>query len=107
MDIAGALHVLEDVILQFIHRRKRERDVLILLDIADDFCRLCPLGKVDQIRLLDDSGNTILDEGQVGQIYTWIQALVAFVIIVMKHEYALTKERNAWRISLVQRIPVL
>lgn len=79
VDIASALHVLENIILKFIHGSKREWHILVLLDIANDFGRLCPLGEIDQIRLLDDGWYTVLDEGQIGQIYTWMPLLVTFL----------------------------
>jgi hypothetical protein len=44
---------------------------LVLLDVADHFGRLCPLGEVDQVGSFDERGYAILDEREIGEVYTF------------------------------------
>lgn len=62
MHVASRLHVSQDVVLQLWNRLQRIRDVLVLLNISDDFGRLRTLSEVDQIGLLNDRRDTIFDE---------------------------------------------
>lgn len=68
VNIASRLHIGKDVILQLGHGLKWVRYVLVLLNVADHFCRLCSLGKVDQVRLLDQRRDAIFDKGQISQV---------------------------------------
>lgn len=67
--VAGSLHVAQDVVLQLRHRLQRVGDVLVLLDVADHLGRLCTLGKVDEVGLLDNRRDAVLDEGKIRQVY--------------------------------------
>lgn len=66
MHISRSLHVAKDVVLQLGHRLQGVSHILVLLDVTNHLCRLCPLGEVDQVSLLDDGGYAILNEGKVG-----------------------------------------
>ena len=68
--VARRLHVREDVILQLRHRLQRVRYVLVLLDVADHLGSLRTLGEVDKVGLLDQRGDTILDERQIREVHT-------------------------------------
>jgi hypothetical protein len=68
MHIACRLHVGEDILLQLRYGLQGVRHVLILLDVTNDFSRLCPLGKVDQICAFDQRGYAVFDKGQVCKI---------------------------------------
>lgn len=68
MDITRRLHIAENVILQVADGLQRIRHILVLLDIPNDFGRFGTLGKVDQIRFLDDRRNAVLDECQVSKV---------------------------------------
>lgn len=70
VDISSSLHVGQDVVLKIRDRVQRVWRVLVLLDVSDDLCSLCALGKVDEVGLLDNRGNTVLDESKIGQVYT-------------------------------------
>jgi len=70
VDVTGCLHVAQNVILQIPDRLQRVRHVLVLLHVADDIRSLGPFGEVDQIGLLDHRGDTVFNEGQIGQIDT-------------------------------------
>lgn len=52
--VTGGVHVAQNIVLQFWDRLQRVSNVLVLLYVANDLCRLCPLRKVDQIGLFDD-----------------------------------------------------
>ena len=65
------LHRIEDILLQLRHGLQRVRRVLVLLDVADDLGRLGALGEVDEVRALDDGGDTVFDEGEVGEVDAW------------------------------------
>ena len=104
MHIARRLHVREDVLLQFRHRLQRVRYVLILLDVANDFGRLCALGKVDEIGAFDQRRNTVFDECQVCEINT-LYVLVftsSFLTRTLR-----TKKGNTGWIRPMQSISVL
>ena len=62
------LYCVEDVLLQLRHGLQRVRRVLILLNIADYLGSLGALGEIDEIRALDDGGDAVFDEGEVGEI---------------------------------------
>ena len=69
--ITCRLHVAQDIVLELRDRLQRVTDVLVLLDVANHLGRLGPLGEVDEIGLLDDGGDTVLDEGEIGQVDTY------------------------------------
>jgi len=69
VNIPRGLHVAQNVILQLRDRLQGIPHVLVLLDVPDDFRSLCPLGKVNQVSLLDDRGYAVLDEREIRQIY--------------------------------------
>ena len=69
--IACGLHVRQNVVLQIGHRLQWVRHVLILLNVANHLGRLCALGKVDQIRLLDQGRDTVLDECKISKVNTY------------------------------------
>jgi hypothetical protein len=71
MHVSRCLHIGQDIILKLLYRLQRIRHVLILLDVADDLGRLCALGEIDEGRLLDDGGYTILNEGEIGEVDAW------------------------------------
>lgn len=71
MHIACGLHICQNVVLQIRHRLQWVGHVLILLNVADHLGCLRALGKVDQIRLLDQRGDAVLDERQVSKVDTW------------------------------------
>ena len=66
--VTGRGHVAQDVVLELGHGLKRVGYILVLLDVANHLGRLGPLGKVDEVGLLDDGGNAILDEGEIRQV---------------------------------------
>ena len=70
MHITRRVHVRQYVVLQLRYWLQRVRRILILLNVTDDFRSLCALSKVDEIRLLDQRGNSVLNEGQIGEVYT-------------------------------------
>lgn len=77
MHVTGGLHVLQNVILKLRNRLQGVRHVLVLLDVPDNFRCLGPLRKIDEVGLLDDRRDTIFDERQIGQVNTYIDALVS------------------------------
>lgn len=70
MDISCSLHVAQDVVLQLGHRLQGITHILVLLDVTNHLCCLCPLGKVDQVGLLDDGGYAIFNKCEIGQVHT-------------------------------------
>lgn len=70
MHITRCLHIAQDVLLKFGNGRQRVRDILVLLNVSDDFCGFGPFGKVDQCCLLDNGGYTVLNERKIGKINT-------------------------------------
>ena len=68
--IACGLHIRQNVVLQIGYRLQWVRHVLILLNVADHLGRLCALGKVDQICLLDQRRDTVLDECKISKVNT-------------------------------------
>ncbi len=70
MHVSCGLHITKDVILQLWDRLQRIRDILILLNITNHLGCLRPFGEVNHVGLLDDRWYAILDECQVGQVYT-------------------------------------
>lgn len=73
MYVTGGLEVAEDVILKFRDRLEEVGDVLVLLDVSDDFGGLCSLVEVDQFGWRERR-NAVLNERQICQIDTCIQA---------------------------------
>lgn len=71
MDIARGLHVTQDVILEVADGFEGVGDVLVLLDVPDDFGGLGAFGEIDEVGAADDGGDAVFDEGQVGEIDTW------------------------------------
>ena len=61
--VACGLHVGEDVVLQLGDGLQGIRDVLVLLDVADDFGSFGALGEVDEVGLFDQGGDAVFDEG--------------------------------------------
>lgn len=98
MDISCGAHVVEDILLQLRHRLQAVRDVLILLNISNDFCSLGSFSKVDEVVLFQIGGYTIFNEGEIGEInteegYTWRVGLVQCFSILVEvlgagHEFA-------------------
>lgn len=70
MHVTRRIHVGQYVVLQFRNRLQRIWHVLILLDVADHLCSLRTLGEVDEVGLLDQRGNTILNERQISEVDT-------------------------------------
>lgn len=68
MDVAGCLHVVEDVLLQLHDGLQVVGHVLVLLDVADDLGCFGVLGEVDGGGFLDDGGDAVFDEGEVGEV---------------------------------------
>ena len=66
--VARRLHVGEDVFLQLGDRLQRVGDRLTLLDVADDVCGLGAFGEVDEIGGFDGAGDSIFDEGEIGEV---------------------------------------
>jgi hypothetical protein len=71
MHVPCCLHVAQYVVLQLGNRLQRVSHCLVLLNIADYLCRLCALGKVDEVGLLDNGGDTIFDKGEIRQVDTY------------------------------------
>lgn len=70
MHVSRSLHVSEDVILKLRNGLERVRHVLVLLNITDYFCGFGAFGEVDEIRLFDNRGDSVFNEGEVGEVYT-------------------------------------
>lgn len=66
--VSGGLHVAQNVFLQLGHRLQRVCDILVLLNVADDFRCLGTLGEVDEVRRFDKGWHTIFDEREVGEV---------------------------------------
>ena len=62
MHVRGSLHVVQYPLLQVWHGTERVWDVLILLDVPDNFGGLCSFSEVDKLRVLDHRRNAVLDE---------------------------------------------
>lgn len=69
MHIARGLEITEDVVLKFWNRLEEIRDVLVLLDVANDLGGLRSLVEIDQFRRRE-RGYTILNERQIRQVDT-------------------------------------
>lgn len=93
MHVSRGLHIAQDVVLQLGNWLQRVAHVLVLLDVADDFGRLCPLGKVNQVRLLNDGGDTVLDKCKIGQVNTWALLLAI----------PLSRARGLWKAPTHQK----
>lgn len=63
MHIPRGLHITQNILLQLRHRLERVGDVLVLLDVSDDFRGFGALGEVDEGGFLDDGGDAVFDEG--------------------------------------------
>ena len=63
MYISRSLHVLQDIILQVTHGSQRVRDVLVLLNIANDLGGFGAFGKIDETCAFDDTGDAVFNEG--------------------------------------------
>ena len=63
MDVARRLHVTEDVVLQVAYRFEGVRNVLVLLNVADDVGCFGAFGEVDEVGALDNGGDAVFDEG--------------------------------------------
>lgn len=70
VNVSSSLHVGQDVVLEIRNRVQGVWRVLVLLYVSDDLCSLCTLGKVDEVGLLNNRGDTILDKSKIGQVYT-------------------------------------
>ena len=70
MHITRCLHVAENVLLQLGHWLQRIWNVLVLLNVTNDFCGLGALCEVDEFGLLDYRWNTIVNEDKIGEIDT-------------------------------------
>ena len=68
MYVARSLHVAQDVVLKFRHGLEGVGNVLVLLNVANDFCGFGTFGEVDEVGTLDDGGDTVFNEGQVGEV---------------------------------------
>lgn len=69
MNITSSLHVAQDVLLKVGNRPERVWNILILLNVPDDFGGLGPFSKVYEIGALDHRWNAVLDKRQVREIY--------------------------------------
>ena len=85
--ITCRLHVAQNVILEVADGFERVRDDLVLLDITDDLGCFGPLGKVNVVGLLDNRWDTILDEGQVGEIDTLRTRSAMYVGVISRVTY--------------------
>ena len=76
MHIIRSLHVAQDVVLEIADAFERVWDALILLDVANDFRSLGAFRKIDESGAFYNAGNTVFDEGQIGQIDAWRDTLI-------------------------------
>jgi hypothetical protein len=60
--IASGLHVAEYVILQLGNGLKKITDILVLLNIPDDFRCFGSFGEIDKASFLDDGRDSVFDE---------------------------------------------
>jgi len=105
MHVTCCLHVAQDVVLKLRNRLKRIWHVLILLNVANHFGCLSPLGEVDEVVAFDDRGDTILNERQVCEIDACDEQLACDKQVDNQPPH--TKERNTWWVGVVQGIPIL
>lgn len=70
MNITSSLHVAQDIILKVGNGPERVWNILILLNVTDDFSCLGPFSKVYEIGALDHRWDAVLDKRQVREIYT-------------------------------------
>lgn len=102
MHVTSRLHVAQDVILKLANRLERVRNILILLDVTDDFGGLGPFSEVDEVGALNNRWDTVLNKGQVREVYPCI----ASVYYIPPESIEPTEERDTWRIGEMQRFSV-
>ena len=87
MDTLCCLHLVEDPGLLLRYWVQGIGNVLILLNVPDDFGSHLPLHEVDQLRILDHRGYSILNEDQIRQVDTkkgdtrWIRDVKSLSVI--------------------------
>lgn len=69
MYVTSRLHVAEDIILKVGNRPKGIWNILILLNVADDFGGLGPFSEVNEVGALDYGWDAVLDKGQIREVY--------------------------------------
>lgn len=69
MHVTSRLHVAEDVLLKVDNRPEGIWNILILLNIADDFGGLGPFSEVDEVGAPDHRWDAVFDKGQVRKVY--------------------------------------
>jgi len=123
MHVPRRLHVAEYIILQVHYGLEGVGNVLVLLDVADDFCGLGALGEVDEVGAFYDRRDAVFDEGEVGEVDAYIAAgkeWVSFCSQVVvglgkknggmggwgRSRGSFTEERDAWRIGEMQGFAV-
>lgn len=71
MHITRSLHVRQDVVLKFWDRLQWIWDILVLLNVPNNFGSLAALSKIDEVGLLDHRRNAVFDECKVRQVDTY------------------------------------
>lgn len=69
MHVTSSLHVAEDVLLKIGNRPENIWDILVLLNVTDDFGGLGPFSEIDEVGALDHRWDAVLDKGQVREVY--------------------------------------
>lgn len=96
MHISRRLHITQNVVLQLGYWLQGVTHILVLLDITNHLSGLRSLGEVDEISLLDDGGDAVFDEGQIGQIYTCGELVMLQLILRVGMTYRRRERMEGW-----------
>lgn len=69
MHVTSRLHIAQDVLLKVDNGPEGIWNILILLNVADDFGGLGPFSEVDEVGALDHRWDAVFDKGQVRKVY--------------------------------------